>query len=114
MLNVTPHILHFTCYVIRLACYMVRGISYTLRLTWVRWYELLGTCHVPCRYVPCGLSDLQQTSYVLLSTCDMVTSFAVRSTSFVDIPIRLPPARFVSMSVFVSEKVLLFGIENKK
>ena len=37
-------------------------------------YLVSAMCHVPCRYVPCGLSDLKQTSYVLLSTCDMLLS----------------------------------------
>ena len=90
-----------TCYVfrliwVRITCHVVHGIYYTLRLTWSVRFEA-NVLHVVMRYVLC--------EYVLrgyVSTCHM------------DIPIRLPPARFVSRSVCVSEKVLLFGIENKK
>ena len=83
---------------------MVHGISYTLRvmwirlsqyevrLTWIRWY--VGTLVRINEYMSCGNM--------------------LRSTCHVDIPIRLPPARFVSRSVFVLEMVLLFGFENKK
>ena len=64
MLSVTPYTLPVmsyvlpvtwvrdTQYVIRSTWYMVHGISYTLRLTWVRWYELLGTCHVDSFQLP--------------------------------------------------------------
>ena len=73
-------------------------------------------------YVTCGLSDLQQTSYVLLcdmcyvGTCHMVHFTSYMGTQYVPrgYPYTTPPARCVSRSVFVSEMVWLFGFENKK
>ena len=80
--------------------YVFRG--YMLRLT---QYEVRLTSFA-----------VRDTQYVIRLTKYVLRGYMlhVRSTWYMGIPIRLPPALCVSRSVCVCEKVLLFGFENKK